>query len=206
MREFKIKNDKLHLYNGVEIPVFPKYTTQLLNLVNGTAQATRPAVVGQLSDLFPAYVEEARKKGELVTLEGWKKWYLDRYSAVIEESTRKIALMMQQYRRAMDQIDNEMIRDWVEDLVITKTFTGMFFQEVIIKFLGEVDHKPSRLSTPEEESKGIDGYVGDNAYSIKPTTYKNESKHLMEVIDAYMVYYEKPKDKKELRIEVHDDD
>ena len=32
---------------------FPKYTTQLMNLANQTAQGTRPKVVGQMSELFP---------------------------------------------------------------------------------------------------------------------------------------------------------
>lgn len=202
MKKYKINTTKINDYNGVEIPIFPKYATQLINLIAGTAQATRPNVVGQLSKLFPQYSEEC--KGS-ISIEGWKKWYLNKMPNAIENSTRKIMEKMQQYRKAMESIDRCMVQSWVEDLVFNKTFTGMFVQETIIRFLGEeIEHKPSRLSTPAEESKGIDGYVGEKAYSIKPNTYKEESKHLMEIIEAYMVFYEKKKDG--LNIEVEDDE
>ena len=202
MKKYKISNDKISIYNNIEIPVFPKYVTQLINLVAGTAQATRPCVVGQLSEMFPQYCKECK---EIINIDGWKKWYLSKMPYAIEISTRKIFLMMQQYKRAMDSIDYEMIRTWVEDLIFNKTFTGMFVQEAIIKYLGEeVEHQPSRMATPSEESRGIDGYVGDKAYSIKPNTYKEESKHLMEIIEACMVYYEKKKDG--LNIEVEDNE
>ena len=39
---------------------------------------------------------------------------------------------------------------------------------------------------------GIDGYVGDTAYSIKPDTYKTMDR-LSETIDANMIYYTKTK-------------
>ena len=202
MKKYKITNSKINDYNNIETPVFPKYTTQLINLIAGTAQGTRPNVVGQLASLFPEYCQEC--KGD-ISVEGWKEWYLRKLPDAIDNSTRKIALMMQQYKRAMESIDYDMIHAWVEDLVFNKTFTGMFVQETIIKFLGEeIEHKPSRMSTPAEESRGIDGYVGEKAYSIKPSTYKEESKHLMEIIEAFMVYYEKKKDG--LQIEVEDDE
>lgn len=57
-----------------------------------------------------------------------------------------------------------------------------------------------RLATPEEESKGIDGYVGDTAYSVKPVSYKNMT-HLQEKIPVKMVYYVKTSDGLEIEIE-----
>lgn len=205
MKKYKIKNEKIYEYNDIEIPVFPKYVTQIINLVSGTAQGTRPSVVGQLSDLFPEYVKSAKKEGKSISIDGWKEWYLNKYPQAISNSTRKIASMMQQYKKAMESIEYSDIQRWVEDLVFNKTFNGLFFQDVIISYLGDLENKPSRLANPQEESKGIDGYVGDKAYSIKPTTYKNESKHLMEIIDAYMVYYEKKKDGLNLEVEEDED-
>lgn len=58
-----------------------------------------------------------------------------------------------------------------------------------------------RLATPEEESKGIDGYVGKTAYSIKPDSYKIMG-NLPESIDVKMIYYTKKKTG--LSIEVDD--
>jgi hypothetical protein len=47
--------------------------------------------------------------------------------------------------------------------------------------------KPYRLAKPEEESKGIDGFIGDIAVSIKPITYKIKM-GLNEVINVPIVF------------------
>ena len=56
-----------------------------------------------------------------------------------------------------------------------------------------MEGKQYRLSTPTEESKGIDGFVGDDAISIKPITYKVKTA-LHEHIEVRIIYYEKKKD------------
>ena len=93
----------------------------------------------------------------------------------------------------MRDTNDKMIRDWVEDLVISKTFTGLKFQEAIIKKIAEAKKENYRLANKEEEAKGIDGYIGNEAVSIKPDTYKME-KRLPENIPIKIVYYTKEKD------------
>ncbi|MGI6751808.1 MAG: MjaI family restriction endonuclease [Anaerovoracaceae bacterium] len=44
------------------------------------------------------------------------------------------------------------------------------------------------LATPDEESKGIDGYVGNTAYSVKPDSYKTMGR-LYKKISVKMIYY-----------------
>jgi len=56
-----------------------------------------------------------------------------------------------------------------------------------------------RTATPEEESKGIDGYIGNEPVSIKPTTYK--TKNLQENIQAKIIFYEKPEKKNYIIVE-----
>ena len=58
-----------------------------------------------------------------------------------------------------------------------------------------------RLATPEEESQGIDGYVGDTPYSVKPDTYKAMKQHLAEEIGVKMIYYTKTKTGLKLEVE-----
>lgn len=48
------------------------------------------------------------------------------------------------------------------------------------------------LASSEEESRGIDGYVGDKSISIKPATYKTKAQ-LSEEIAAEIIFYEKKK-------------
>ncbi|MBI5360277.1 MAG: MjaI family restriction endonuclease [Planctomycetes bacterium] len=50
--------------------------------------------------------------------------------------------------------------------------------------------KPCRNGKPEDESRGIDGYIGDVPVSIKPETYKTKQA-LPEQIQVKIIYYAK---------------
>lgn len=164
---------------------FPKYTTQIMNLANQNAQGTRPNVVGQMSEL----IEECPKG----TYEQWVKWYSEKMPDGVENATEKVYNMVQNLAEAFKLIDKELVRKWVEDLVLTKTFTGFCFQESILKTIAQRKWLTYRRSTPEEESQFIDGYIGDVPVSIKPITYKTKNM-LHENINIKLIYYEKLKD------------
>lgn len=181
----KIKNEELKHQLVGETKNFPKYVTQLLNTANANVQGTRPTVVGQLSELI--------KECPYNTYDGWRKWYLSKYPNAINEATRKVASMVSNIKEAIGKIDGNMIKNWVEDLVLVKTFVGLKFQEVILKRVSTIVKKSYRLARPDEESKGIDGFIGNTPISVKPTTYKLEKK-LGEKIDVEIIYYEKLKD------------
>ncbi|MHA1630219.1 MAG: MjaI family restriction endonuclease [Candidatus Heimdallarchaeota archaeon] len=163
---------------------FPKYTTQLMNLANQNAQGTRPKVVGQLSELI--------KECPYNSYEEWAAWYLSRNPEAIDKATKKILLMINLLKEAINQIDENLIREWVTDLVLVKTFIGLKFQKAILKKIAEKKGTSYRLATPEEEAKGIDGFVNNTPISIKPTTYKFKDA-LPEKIAAKIVYYQKIK-------------
>ena len=185
---FTIKNEELAEYNKSDAPQFPKYTSQLINWANQNAQGTRPKVVGQLSDVFPAY----QKETGAVSIEGWENWYLNQYPHAIDEATEKIFAQVENLKGAIGQIDKEMVRRWVKDLVITKTYNGLYVQEAILARMAEVRGVPYRMAAAAEEAQGIDGYVGDTAYSIKSSSYKTMNR-LPEEIPVKMVYYTKKK-------------
>ena len=92
----------------------------------------------------------------------------------------------------MQLIDRDMVEKWVDDLVINKTFNGLCVQKAILSALAEKMNTSYRPSTSEEESRGIDGYVGNVAYSVKPDTYRS-MEALPERIDVRMIYYTKTK-------------
>lgn len=169
---------------------FPKYTTQLINLANQNAQGTRPKVVGQLSEL----INECPEK----TYEGWRLWYLSKHPDAIKNASEKINQMIENFKLSIKLIDKTMIAKWVEDLVLEKTYIGLRFQEAILKKVALLKKTHYRLATPEEESKGIDGYVGSEAVSIKPISYQTKDS-LKEELGGKIIFYEKKKDG--LRIE-----
>jgi hypothetical protein len=184
--KFTIKNSTVvQDVLGKAAAEFPKYTTQIMNLANQNAQGTRPKIVGQMSELI-----EQCPKG---TYENWVKWYSERMPTAIDEATEKVYEMVRKLTVAITFVDKTLVRRWVEDLVLTKTFAGFCFQGSILKAIAERKWVKYRRSTPEEESKGIDGYIGNVPVSIKPITYKAKSM-LQENIEAKMIFYEKKKD------------
>ena len=185
---YTLKNESIAVFNESNVCEFPKYTSQLINLANQNAQGTRPSVVGQMSELFPEFIAS----GEDITIENWRKWYAKRYPDAINDATDKIFTQVQNLKKAIPLIDRDLVTFWVKDLLINKTFNGLYVQKAILASLAEIKGCGFRMATPEEESKGIDGYVGGISYSIKPDTYKIMAR-LSENIDVKMIYYSKTK-------------
>ncbi len=180
----KLKFDEIRELLNIESPDFPKYVAPLINLANQYAQGTRPQVVGQMSELIKEF------KGK--TLKEWGDWYIKNNPDAIKNATEKIMAKLDEIRNAFNQIDRQTVEKWVKDLVIVKTFIGLKFHEAILKKGAEIKGCDYKLSTPEEESKGIDGYICNIPVSIKPHTYK--TKALPEQIDVRFIYYKKVKD------------
>ena len=161
---------------------FPKYTTQLMNLANRNSQATRPKHIGQLSEL----IQQFDGKG----YDDWVTWYTDRHPEAIDAATRKIYQMVLKLKRAMERIDEEMVRKWAQDLILTKTYIGLRFQKSILMQIAKRKNLIHRLATPGEEAQGIDGFIGLTPVSVKPYSYKSQ-KGLNEQINVTIIYYKK---------------
>ncbi len=180
--KIKITIDEIRKYLDIETPEFPKYVAPLINLANQYAQGTRPKVVGQMSELIQEF--------EGKTLKEWEKWYLAKKPDAIRSATEKILQKLEELKNSLNKIDRTMVEQWVRDLVIVKTFAGLKFQEAILKKGAEIKGTDYRLSEPDEESKGIDGYIGEIPVSIKPHTYDVKAS-LPEHIDVKIIYYRK---------------
>ncbi len=179
-----IKYDEVQNIVVGEVPEYPKYTTQILNLANQNSQGTRPKVVGQMSDLIQEF--DGR------TIEEWIEWYEKRHPDAREKAGDKVEYMVENLKDAIQKIDREMIETWVKDLVLYKTFIGLRFQEAILKKVADIKKTDYRLATKEEESQGIDGHIGYTPVSIKPHTYRSKAS-LVEEISVEIIYYEKKK-------------
>jgi len=168
----------------LEIPTaeFPKYVRPLLNLANQYAQATRPRIVGQMSELMEEFAGDG--------VEEWECWYRQRKPGAIDEAVDRIEEKINEFRDVLATIDRDMIVRWVRDLVIHKTYQGMRFQAAVLKAIAAAMNTDWRRATNEEEARGIDGYIGTAPVSIKPESYEI-MKQLPEEIDAVVVVYRK---------------
>ncbi len=181
----KIYNADIEALSNASKFVFPKYTTQIVNLVNSNAQGTRPSVVGQMSELIQEFDGKS--------LEEWIRWYNCKQPNAVNDATEKIYSKFLEMREAVNSIDKHLIEEWVKDLVYTKTYCGLKFQGAIIAFIAKELGLNWRLANVEEEAKGIDGFIGEKPLQIKSATYKQKM-GLNEIIDVPIVYYDKKKD------------
>ena len=183
--KIRIGMDELKELTG-EAKKFATYVSPIINLANQFAQGTRPHVVGQLSEM----IQQCPYK----TFEGWKRWYLSEKPDAIDEATERIMRKLDDFRRILPAIDEQTVKEWVEDLVLVKTFVGLRFQEPILNKIASMMGKEYRLAEPEEESRGIDGFVGETSISIKPETYKTKPSLMEEIKADKIIFYEKEKD------------
>jgi hypothetical protein len=181
--KIKLKYKEIRKSLDIPSPSFPKYVSRIINLANQYAQGTRPKVVGQLTDLIKEFSGE--------TLDEWERWYLQKYPDAIKTAKEKILSMLENLKKTMQRIDENVVNDWVKDLVIVQTFIGLQFQEAILKKGAEIKGVGYRIAEKADESKGIDGYIGKIPVSIKPDTYKIMS--LNEEIPVKVIYYKKVK-------------
>lgn len=183
-----IKADLSEVFQEItgQLSRFPRYTTQLMNIANQNSQGTRPRQVGQLSELI--------QNVPVKTYDAWKEWYESQYGHKIEGAVDKIHEMIENFKEAILQIDEEMIRKWVEDLIYVKTAEGFIIQEFILKTVAERMNSDYRVATPEEESRCIDGYIGDIAVQVKPKSYQLMKPTVHENIDVELIEYEKTND------------
>lgn len=105
--------------------------------------------------------------GEEITAKNWHNWYIKNTLMHLKMQQKKYTCKYK-IKKAINLIDYDMVKNWVEDLIINKTFNGLYFKKAILMFLSEHSRTFYKLAISDEESLGIDGYVGDTPYSIKP--------------------------------------
>jgi hypothetical protein len=168
---------------------FPKYTTYLINQAAQTAQATRPSIVGQLSEEYPKYILECHKNEISPSLEGWKAYHKRNYPNALQDALKRTEDMIRNFKAAMNSINEKLIKEWILDLLYDKTFYGFNLEATIKLYFAHLGFTV-RNSTPEDESKNIDLYLDNKPYQIKPKSldYKQAIRSLIEV--PIITYYE----------------
>ena len=199
--EFRISAEERERLVAEEVEEFPintpKYTTYLLNPAINLSQSNRPEVVGQMSEI----IDDFRTKHPDGTFEDWIEFYFEKYDGErrLKEATERAVPMVKKMKEAFDQVDKDMTHNYLRDLVLFKTYEGFDIQETILRKLRDMYDAEIERATPDDESRGIDGYVGEQPVSIKPETYPD---NLREEIDAPIVYYDENKTNKAMTVDI----
>lgn len=162
-------------------PKFPKYTATFINNSNQVSQATRPKNVGQLSELF--------RSGVFISADKWKEWYTSKNPGKIDNAVAKIIGQINKQILAYKDITPELVRTWVEDLIIAKTYNGLKIQEWICEDISKKYKKEYRISTAEEESRNIDAYIAEVPLTVKPLSYKSKQSNQVVIEHAVVIMY-----------------
>ena len=164
------------------------YIGSVINLANSFSQATRAKHVGQVSDL----IQEYREIAENPSVEGWESFYASKIGLEkIDIAADKIWEYVKRIRENLNSLNHDDVKNWTKDLIIDKTFSGLQLQLDILEMVSETGE--FRLSTPDEESQGIDGYVDGEPVSIKPNTYKKTIQSGIESIPCRIIFYKNTK-------------
>lgn len=194
MKKSKIKFSDVTQENGSTTPILPKYSSSVINLASGYAHATRPENVGQVSDEIQEFCEDEAYPGH--SLADWKKWHISKHESGngIERATDEAWQKFQTMLTSLQTVTKDHIRTWMEDFVYDKTYNGLMVQNAIIKKIASELNVNYRIANPEEEKKGIDGFINDKPVQVKSETYIETGKRHNEEISCPVVYYKK-KDK-----------
>lgn len=190
MKSSKVKIDDVSKANGTNKIHLPKYSSQVINLANGYAKATKPANVGQVSEDIKIFREDDTMPG--YTLQDWINWHKSKYPDGIRKATDAAWMKFQEMMKSLSKVTRADIERWEENLVFTKTYDGLMVQKAIIeKIAEELGTQNYRLATPEEERQGIDGFINNHPVQIKSDTYDRTGKLRNEEIECVIISYKK---------------
>lgn len=184
----KISEEERESFVRDDPPEFPIYTSQILNLANQNAKSTRRSLVGPMTDL----VEEFHERHPDGTYEDWVDFYLEEYNGNerIRDSTEELLEMLEDMRKAIEQIDEDMAESYIRELLLYKTYQGTSrdIKEVVLKKLSSTYNEDYELS----DESGIDGYISDIPLEIIHVD-KNEKESSKNVATVYVKGYRSSK-------------
>ena len=169
---------------------WPKYKTQLLNVAGQNAKAFDAKRIGSMKELWLEFVET----GVPDTLENWEHFYTNRWGLEgISQAATKLKEMVDKMN--LGDIDLDMCKDYVEEVVFNKTHFGMGGESTAIVVAAEHFDMPYRFSNAQEESQGIDGFIGNYPVQVKPadSNYKAHVHNHADVDKTLVIRYEKKK-------------
>lgn len=164
---------------------FPDLTSELISLANHLSKATTRKKLGN-----PASVIE---KFEGKTFEDWERFYEETCPGALDTASREIYSALGKLREALALVDEELVRHWVEEAVLKRTYAAWRIQETILRHIAKRQGKPFRQADDRESEAGIDGFIDERPFSVRPVSYyfKGPPEEQDALVDV--VYFEKAK-------------
>lgn len=173
------------LFSVNKTPPMAKYVASMLNQVNGWAGGTKPENVGMVSQV----IKDFRQSNPQGSLDDWKQYHqnLEGING-IDQSVKDIRTKLDDVLANLNDVSDEDIREWVENLTYEKTYSGLSAQELILSQIADTLGQTYRLGSADDEKKGIDGYINEKPLQIKSSSYRNKNKQ--EKFPCPIIFYD----------------
>lgn len=164
---------------------FPDLTSDLINLANHLSKATTRKKLGN-----PALVIE---EFEGKAFEDWERFYEQKRPGALDTASREIYGAIERLRASLALVDEELVRHWVEEAVLKRTYAAWRIQETILKHIAKLQGKPFRQADDRESEAGIDGFIDERPFSVRPVSHYFKGPPDEQDARANVVYFEKVK-------------
>ena len=181
----KIKREELRGKQMGEIFDFPEFAGELIQLANRKAHGTQRKIMGKTVEMIERFDGKS--------YEEWRDWYEAERPGAIDQATDKIFDTLKKMAQVFEKLDRTMVRKWVLESVLKKAYAASRIQEVVLKKIAVIKKEPCRLSDKAEQDEGIDGFIGDRAYRIRPVSHYFKPP-VEPPADCETIYFEKSKD------------
>jgi hypothetical protein len=173
---------------------FPLNTKPILNIATQNSQCTRKKIVGSMKEMFIDF----QASGAGMSVDDWETWYYANGGAdKIQAATDKLYAYLNKMPLDHSVFTRELAQTYILDLVINKTHYGMSGEYYAVLATAKHFGLEHRFSTAEEESRGIDAWIGDKPVQIKPhdSVAKHHVRNGADVSKTLVVTYEAKADR-----------
>ena len=196
----------LDFYDGVKEERMDPYLSNktmedMFNKRLESSGANKVNVIGPISEYFDDFKKGYKNINGSIEfiVNDWEKYYLANYEEKYKAGLRKFlnycANDVEPISHRIDApLTNDSIdkvkflaKEYFDFLLFNKTAKGLYVEEEVLKFLCEKTGRVYRKDY-SEESKGIDGYIGDIPVSVKPKSFKGGMSYRGINIDNYIKY------------------
>jgi len=172
---------------------WPPYVSGFLNFANRTSQITRVKNVGSTSQLFREF-RQTHSSG-VTSVHDWRAFYEQHTvndeqtgAEALQAAGAKLYAQVEKIRAELSNITPQDCVEYVDDLVINKSFAGHGIEEAMLRKIAEKTNRTFTPSTLDDERKGVDGYLDAEPVSVKPASYRaGENPH--DNLPAKIYYY-----------------
>jgi hypothetical protein len=176
---------------------FPKYSKPVLNIATQNSKATQVKTVGSMKELFTEFLATKQTAGHSV--EAWQEFYFTQHKGQAKIATAADKLWDMLSKMPLDKtvFTKAVAEAYITDLVINKTHYGMSGEYHSVLAVAKYFDLEHRWSTAEEETQGIDAWIGDYPVQVKPadSVKKHHVRNHADTDKTLVITYESKKDR-----------